>query len=153
NTSANLGNEIAAQDINCLTSDPVVKWTARADTLYTLAMLDPDVPSRADPSQRSVKHWLVMNIAGDRIQSGDIVSAFIPPAPERGTGNHRYVMLVYRQSKRLTPPPRDDCVTARVGFNWRGFVTEYNLGQPVAGNFWLTQWDPSVDEWRAANGL
>ncbi|CAG2116708.1 unnamed protein product [Medioppia subpectinata] len=76
-----------------------------------------------------------MNIAGDGIQSGDIVNAYVPPTPGRGTGSHRYIMLVCTQPRSLITPKRDDSVSARVGFNWHWFKNKYNLGQTVAGNF------------------
>lgn len=56
-----LGNLFSKEET---ADEPVVSFapmTAAAlqDPSYTLAMLDPDVPSRADPENRSFRHWVV----------------------------------------------------------------------------------------------
>lgn len=33
-------------------------------------MTDPDAPSRANPVNGEIKHWLVINIKGDDVKSG-----------------------------------------------------------------------------------
>lgn len=63
------------------------------------------------------------------------------------SGLHRYVFLIYKQSGKLTfDEPR---LTNRSGdnrgkFSISNFAKKYNLGNPVAGNFYQAQWDDYV---------
>lgn len=77
---------------------PVVDWQADPNQLYTLLMVDPDAPSRAEPKRRSFKHWAVVNIPGKDVAKGDCVAEYIGAGPPNGTGLHRYVFLVYKQN-------------------------------------------------------
>lgn len=60
---------------------------------------------------------------------------------------HRYVFLVYKQSgklefeeQRLTNTSGDH----RGKFSIAKFAKKYNLGNPVAGNFYQAKWDDYV---------
>lgn len=77
---------------------PKVEWKADADQLYTLLMVDPDPPSRAQPTFRSIKHWAVLNIPGSDVAKGDEIAEYIGVGAPKGTGLHRYVFLVYKQA-------------------------------------------------------
>ncbi|CAH1250899.1 PEBP1 [Branchiostoma lanceolatum] len=128
-------------------NEPKVTWPAEDGQLYTLAMLDPDSPSRADPRYGQWKHWLVGNIPGNDVRRGDVISEYISPIPLVGTGLHRYVILVYKQTKRLDfDEPRQTSITARGRGLWkvRAFAEKYELGDPVAGNFFEAEWDKWV---------
>lgn len=66
-----------------------------------------------------------------------------------GTGLHRYVFLVYRQpgklvfdEKRLT----NKSVDGRASFKISKFAEKYNLGNPIAGNFYLAEFDDWVPQ-------
>lgn len=39
-----------------------LKWPTEKGALYTLVMTDPDAPSRAAPTDREFRHWLVVNM-------------------------------------------------------------------------------------------
>ena len=80
---------------------PDVAWDAADGKLYTLAMVDPDAPSRANPINRcrissasfltfsssEWLHWLVVNIPSDQnIDSGQVLSEYMGPAPPKGSG-------------------------------------------------------------------
>ncbi|KAK2093082.1 Phosphatidylethanolamine-binding protein 1 [Saguinus oedipus] len=89
--------------------------------LYTLVRTDPDAPSRKDPKYREWHHFLVVNMKGNDISSGTVLSDYVgsgPPkgnyissgtvlsdnvgsGPPKGTGLHRYVWLVYEQDRPL----------------------------------------------------
>ncbi|ODM88163.1 Phosphatidylethanolamine-binding protein 1 [Orchesella cincta] len=56
-----------------------------------------------------------------------------------GTGLHRYIFLIYEQPEKLTFDEKR--LTNRSGdgrgkFSIRNFAKKYNLGQPIAGNFY-----------------
>ena len=65
----------------------------------------------------------------------------------RIVGLHRYVFLLYKQSGELNFT--ETHLTNRSG-SGRGsqsvskFASKYNLGDPVAGNFYQAQWDDYV---------
>ena len=58
-----------------------------------LPVPDPDAPSRDDPKYREWRHWVVMNIPGNRVSAGETRSEYIGAGPPKGTGLHRYVFL------------------------------------------------------------
>lgn len=77
---------------------PKIEWDADPNELYTLLMVDPDAPSRAEPQLRSVKHWAAINIPGSDVEKGLEITEYIGSGAPEGTGLHRYVFLVYKQS-------------------------------------------------------
>ncbi|XP_035740696.1 protein D2-like isoform X1 [Vespa mandarinia] len=128
-------------------NQPTVKWTADADTFYTLCMTDPDAPSRKDPKFREWHHWLVGNIPGNDIKKGETLSEYIGSGPPEGTGLHRYVFLLYKQPKKLTFDEKH--LTNRSGdnrgkFSIKKFAKKYNLGDPIAGNMYQAEYDDYV---------
>jgi len=65
------------------------------------------------------------------------------------TGIHRYVWLVYKQPAELKcdePRLSSRSAEGRPMFSTRNFAAKYRLGQPVAANFYLAQWDDYVPE-------
>lgn len=92
--NVNFGNELTPTQVK---DKPVVTWQAEKGAYYTLVMIDLDGPSRAKPSWREDRHWLVMNIPESSVENGDEVIEFTSSGPGKGTGLHRYVFLVYKQ--------------------------------------------------------
>lgn len=76
---------------------PKVTWEAEKGAFYTLMIVDPDAPSRENHEYREIRHWLVMNIPESAFEKGDEVVEYIGAAPPKGTGLHRYIILVYKQ--------------------------------------------------------
>lgn len=110
-------------------------------------VLDPDAPSRKNPKFREWHHWLVVNIPSNDISKGKELSAYIGSGPPKDTGLHRYVYLIYKQPGKLTCD--ENCLPNNSGANrggWkaRSFVQKYNLGNPMAGNFYLAEYDDYV---------
>lgn len=76
------------------------------------------------------------------------MSEYIGSGPGQDTGLHRYVFLIYKQNeklnfdeKRLTKrSSRED----RRCFSISKFAEKYQLGNPIAGNFYLAAWDDYV---------
>lgn len=74
--------------------------------LYTLIMYDPDAPVG------TYLHWWIANIrpTGRTLQIGpinnasyDTITEYMGPAPPKGSGRHRYIFHLYRQSGVYTP--------------------------------------------------
>ncbi|XP_050298312.1 protein D3-like [Anthonomus grandis grandis] len=126
---------------------PKVKWNADPNSLYTVCMTDPDAPSRSDPKFREWHHWLVGNVPGDDISKGEALSEYVGAGPPKGSGLHRYVILVYKQKKKLTfDEPRIPKTSGdkRPKFAIRKFAKKYDLDGPIAGNFFQAEWDDYV---------
>ncbi|XP_056146990.1 phosphatidylethanolamine-binding protein 1 [Lampris incognitus] len=115
--------------------------------LYTLALTDPDAPSRKDPKFREWHHFLVVNMKGNDVSSGCVMSDYVGSGPPKGTGLHRYVWLVYEQTSSLSCT--ESVLTNRSGdnrgkFKIQSFRQKYGLGCPVAGTCYQAEWDDYV---------
>nr|XP_018905739.1 PREDICTED: protein D1-like isoform X2 [Bemisia tabaci] len=144
---ANLGNHLSIRDLEYWA--PFIHWKSDESEFYTLMMLNLDVPSRENPSQREWIVWLMTNIPGCWVMRGDELIEYEEPDPEKGTGSHRYVLLIYHQKQgkqkfreyafNLIPGIlHQEC--RRQKFNSRLFAADYSLGEPIGINFWETEW-------------
>ncbi|KAG8200127.1 hypothetical protein JTE90_018916 [Oedothorax gibbosus] len=139
------GNELTPTQVKDIPTS--VDWPTEEDGLYTLCMTDPDAPCRKTPKYREWHHWLVVNIPKNRISEGTVMSEYVGSGPPQGTGLHRYVFLVYKQpgvincsEKKLTNRSGNH----RGNFKIESFAKKYNLGDPIAGNYYVAQWDDYV---------
>ncbi|XP_044750335.1 protein D3-like [Coccinella septempunctata] len=137
------GNELTPTEVK---DEPTVSWEANSDEYYLLIMTDHDTPEEV----REVKHWLVGNIKGSDLSTGEVFAEYLGSGPPKGTGLHKYIFLVYKQPQKIDfhEPPRvaHNSRANRLKFSVRNFAKEYNLGDPVAGNYYKAQWDEYVDE-------
>jgi len=144
---AALGNTLTPTQVK---NQPKVSWDAQDESLYTLIKTDPDAPSRIDPKHREWHHWLVVNIPGNDLSKGDTLAEYVGSGPPPGTGLHRYVYLVYQQSGKVSDPEHGVLTNRsgakRGGFKAAAFAEKHNLGDPVAGNFFLAEFDEYVPE-------
>lgn len=140
---ADCGNVLTPTNVK---DAPTVTWPTEEGALYTLILTDPDAPSRSDNKWSEWRHWLVVNITGNDINNGQVLSDYIGSGPPEGTGLHRYIFLIYKQPGLL------QCDELHQGFSPKGrnntkakdFATKYNLGNPIAGNFYQAEWDDYV---------
>nr|XP_014092006.1 protein D2-like [Bactrocera oleae]XP_036234268.1 protein D2-like [Bactrocera oleae] len=144
NVLAENGKELTPTQV---AAQPSIEWNAESDAFYTIIMTDPDAPSRSNPKFREFNHWLVTNIHGMDISSGDVLTAYVGSGPPEGTGLHRYVFLVYKQPAEIrfqeSHVPKNSSQN-RPNFSATKFAKKYKLGDPVAGNFFQAQWDEYV---------
>ncbi|KAB5590616.1 OV-16 antigen [Ceratobasidium theobromae] len=112
---------------------------------YVVAIVDPDAPSRADPTLSQIRHLLAANITVSNTRSEYVPQSFLlknstaatndyrPPTPPVGSGAHRYVALLYSQPKDF------DISFLNVSdirlFNISSFAARTGLGEPLAGTF------------------
>ncbi|KAF8782389.1 Protein D1-like protein [Argiope bruennichi] len=112
------------------TKDPptVVKYKSDPNKLYTLAMIDPDVFTPQNPTAAHYRHWLIENIPGDRVESGDVVSPYYPTAPPSYSDAHRYIFLAYEQpnGQRLNDSMPNES-EKRMNFDPMQFIKDRNL--------------------------
>lgn len=92
--SANLGNVLTPTQVK---DKPKVAWEAEKGAFYTLVKVDPDAPSRKNPTYREYRHWLIMNIPESSVENGDEIIEYIGAGAPKGTDLHRYIFLVFKQ--------------------------------------------------------
>lgn len=153
------GNEVKLGNILTPTQvkdEPLVEWVPEEDEFYTLLLTDPDAPSRAQPAVREWHHWLVGNIKGSDVASGDVLSQYVSSAPPLDSGLHRYVFLLFKQPNGRMDysevPKIAYTGEGRAKFNTKNFINKYML-TIVAGNFYMAQYDDSVPAIHKALGF
>lgn len=142
--TVDLGNELTPTQVK---DPPSVHYEGDENEFYTLCLTDPDAPSRQSPKYREWHHWLVVNIPGNRICDGEVLSEYVGAGPPQGTGLHRYVFLLYKQAEKLTFDEKkltNKSGERRGNFKIRSFAKKYNLGNPIAANLFQAQWDDYV---------
>ncbi|KIM48480.1 hypothetical protein M413DRAFT_232898 [Hebeloma cylindrosporum] len=139
--------------------------------LYTMLLVDPDVPNPESESFTTFLHWMKPNIAlsatSPSLLNLNTHTKYIPPHPQRGTPYHRYVTLLLPQppigssdytlaaasragdiptSMHLDIPVVPDA--ERLGFDVRAFVQKWNLNGAKGGgaHLWREVWDENVSQ-------
>uniref|UniRef100_T1GU81 Phosphatidylethanolamine-binding protein n=1 Tax=Megaselia scalaris TaxID=36166 RepID=T1GU81_MEGSC len=135
NLKVSLGNELTPTQVK---DQPAVKWEAEEGALYTLLMTDPDAPSRKNPEFGEVRHWLVVNIPGNDISKGQVVFDYIGSGPPKDTDS------IQSGKVETTVSVPNNSREGRVKTKARDLIKEYNLGNPIAGNFYQAQYDDYV---------
>lgn len=148
-----LGNELTPKQVK---DEPKVEWVPEEGAFYTLLLTDPDAPSRAQPVVREWHHWLVVNIKGCDVASGDVLSQYVSSAPPQDSGLHRYVFLLFKQPNGRMDysevPKIAYSGEGRAKFNTKNFMNKYML-TAIAGNFYQAQYDDSVPAIHKALGF
>ncbi|KAG5873924.1 hypothetical protein JTB14_030349 [Gonioctena quinquepunctata] len=138
-----LGNELTPKQVM---EAPEVTYEAEDKDFYTLILTDPDAPSRKNPRDREWVHWMIVNIPGNKISDGEVITDYVGAAPPKDSGLHRYVFMLYKQPEKLKVDEEHHGPTdgKRGRFSTEKFSKKYNLGKPVAGNFYQAKHDDSV---------
>lgn len=134
---AKMGNELTPTQVKDL---PTFEYKAEPNQLYTIVMLDPDMPSREKPIARELLHLMITNIPGTDVSKGHQVADYVSAGPPMSTGLHRIVFLLFRQKNRLSDKMK---LTnqARFKFSIKKFAKSFKLSAPIAANFYQTKWD------------
>lgn len=94
-----LGKELTPRQVK---DQPEVRWDADDKDYYALVMTgksardldnhqrirfsDPDAPSRQNPEFREAQHWIVVNIPGNNVSKGEVLTEYIGSGAPQGTG-------------------------------------------------------------------
>jgi len=136
----NNGNELTPSQVK--EAPTSISWPTEDGSLYTLLMTDPDAPSREKPKFREWHHWLVVNIPGCVVNKGEVQLKYVGSGPPKGTKLHRYVFLAYKQPSRISYSDTVVCTKPgleRASRKARDLAATYNLGKPVAGNYFQAE--------------
>ena len=129
---------------------PKVQFHGAEGSLYSLLLFDIDYPSRHHPSERKHVHWMIVNIPGSgaltNAASGQTVLPYLVVAPFHGSGLHRYVFLLFKQSVHFDGKQ----VINLEMFNRKkadidNLTLTYGLGSPIGINVFESQWTSFVD--------
>lgn len=96
--SARLGNKLTASDV---TEAPEVSWDCDRQNIYTIVAFDPDVLGTGNKLLSEGRLWFVANITDCDVEKGETVVEYLPPIPFYGSGDHRIVVLVYKQNPNV----------------------------------------------------
>jgi len=134
------------------------------ENLWTLVLSNPDGHFYEDEAE--YLHWMVSNIPGGGeggvgdLSQGDTVVPYLQPFPPHGTGFHRMVFVLYKQSSRVDlskyrqPPVEDGVDLAARTFRSREFFESNNKSSeegtaktgltPAGLAFFQTDYDTSL---------
>ncbi|KAF2070232.1 hypothetical protein CYY_008452 [Polysphondylium violaceum] len=127
-------------------NQPKITYDAKDDEYYTLIKTDPDAPTRADPKFGEWRHYLVVNIPGNKVEQGDCLSPYIGCGPPPNTGLHRYIYILCKQPSKIHFKGELRChLNADGRNNWKAaeFIKKWNL-EPVACDFFQAEYDSYV---------
>jgi len=114
---------------------------------FTLVMVDAG-PVGTDESAGQTRHWLTYGVTltgssapqNVSVSTGTAITEYAGPAPDSGSGAHRYTILLYNQPSTFSPPANMTKPNIGVGvFNLDDFVTSSGLGSIVAGMYFTVE--------------
>ncbi|KAF8919722.1 hypothetical protein BGZ52_012263, partial [Haplosporangium bisporale] len=105
--------------------------------------VDPDAPSRLNPTYGQWLHWLVVNLTIESfgtlsVPKGTTLMPYMSPGPPNGTGKHRYVFLLYEQPSDVNPSKTQNKLKQRQNFKARDFANQARL-KLVAANYFFAE--------------
>ncbi|KAG2746459.1 PEBP-like protein, partial [Suillus brevipes Sb2] len=141
-----LGNVLTKTDT---ADEPTVAFTPMQvpdvadEPTYTLVMTDPDAPCKKNPEFREWRHWVVTGVKAPSTSAVEMdnlaaqltkpaVTPYYPPSPPPGSGEHRYVLLLYEEpnagfSISADAPERRNQPANRKNWNATMFADKYGL--------------------------
>lgn len=123
--------------------DTSQKWN-----YYTLMLIDPDAPSRDNPTNAQWCHWLVCNIPGTtgNVDQGEECVGYVGAGPPKGSGYHRYIFALFGHSNKVSCDMRISKTSSkgRSKFNGEEFARKHNIGDPIWMNSFEAEWDSYV---------
>uniref|UniRef100_A0A7S2WP17 Uncharacterized protein n=1 Tax=Rhizochromulina marina TaxID=1034831 RepID=A0A7S2WP17_9STRA len=134
---------------------PVVEVSGKLDAkgLYTFVLTDPDAPSRKDPLFREFVHHVIVDIPAAALLHpgskavGREVLGYVGPAPPYNSGPHRYVAMLFLQSRGEVSKAATASYFAsgRVPHRIAEFASMFDL-KLVAVSLFQAEWDSTCDE-------
>ncbi|XP_065601150.1 phosphatidylethanolamine-binding protein 4 isoform X2 [Cyrtonyx montezumae] len=110
---------------------------------YVVMLVDPDAPSRANPRSRFWRHWLLTDVPGTELRTGElrgrVLTEYSRPTPPPHSGYHRYQVRLYEQpeGQRIILDPEER--VSMGSWSVRSFTERFHLGSPAASTQFLTK--------------
>ncbi|KAL4648072.1 39S ribosomal protein L38, mitochondrial-like [Arapaima gigas] len=126
---------------------PRVTYDAEENSLWSLLLTSPD--EHLQDKEGEYVHWLVGNIPGNAVQSGEELCHYMPPFPAKGTGFLRFVFILFKQDKAIDFEQHrrsSPCYSLKERtFKTLEFYRMHQDSMTPAGlAFFQSQWDESV---------
>jgi len=125
---------------------PIVTYdTTDRNNKYTLIMYD----SKAVSPSGNHNHWLVINIPGNSLRTGDLnegtpLLSYKGPAPPSGSGEHIYTFELYKQNDHLDKIAMDENDRI-ISFNdTKNKIGIQDLTTPVTSVFFYSKYTNTV---------
>ncbi|CCH42147.1 54S ribosomal protein L35, mitochondrial [Wickerhamomyces ciferrii] len=127
--------------------------------LYTVLVVNPDVPDLENDSFKTYLHWGLSNIKLSNFNENFIgpkqilenkeineIIDYLPPVPEKNIPTQRFITWVFRQPESISINLKNR------DFDIRSFVEDHGL-DAIGGHIWRSEWDSSVAKVRELYGL
>lgn len=145
-----LSNEVCERRprISIQEFEPIAK-----DSLYSVVIVNPDVPDLENDSFKTLLHYAAVNIriSNDapevNFAQATELADYLPPHPEKNAPAQRFCVWVFRQPARV-----EGAEISREGFDIRQFAGANNL-EAVGAHMWRVRYDLTTDFIRAKYGL
>ena len=127
---------------------PQVHWPSKDDSLWTLVMTNPD--GHFSETNAEYLHWMVSNVKGSDLSQGSVNVPYLQPFPAFGTGFHRYVFILFKQSSPVDLSKFNESGPVSLKgrtFRTSQFFNEYKDQLTPAGlAFFQSDWDSSLTQ-------
>lgn len=132
-------------------NEPFVEFSSSDDesdsSLWTLVMTNPDGHFTDDNAE--YLHWMVTNIKGNDVKSGQVLAPYMQPFPAFGSGFHRFVFVLFKQKGAIDASkyaqPEGDILLSKRTFSTNTFFNEFSDKITPAGlAFCQSDWDSSL---------
>lgn len=146
-----LGNTLKVSETQEKPEINITLSESEPEDTFTLVLTDPDAPTRGDKKWSEYCHYIASGIkpktSGGEVIPVDYSSAtelisYQGPAPPPGTGKHRYVFLLLKETSGTTPKvfqgERPTWGTNVPGSGVKDWAAKNKLS-PVAVNFFYAQ--------------
>jgi len=128
-------------------AQPEVTWSSKEDDIWCLVLTGLD--THLTEENQEYVHWMVANIKGSDISSGQQLFNYLQPFPPHGTGYHRYAFVLYKQEQHIDVSgfTNDQSTTnlSERSFNTYDFYQKHQENLTPAGlSFFQSDWDASL---------
>lgn len=127
---------------------------------YCVLMVDPDIPDLENDSFKTQLCYGLFNLSiqdyndnvidSRKFNQNQIILDYLPPVPEKNSGNHRLVTWLFRQDDTIDNLKQSTVM--RDNFNIREFTKQNNL-LPIGAHMFRSKWDLNVAQVRQEYGL
>ncbi|KAF5316718.1 hypothetical protein D9619_006566 [Psilocybe cf. subviscida] len=111
---------------------------------FVVAAVDLDAPTPQIRTSAQIRHFLGGNFVFESIRTPLLLtnttpalSEFRQPTPPAGSDPHRYVFLLFEQSRAFNTQTLVNSTTSIAMFSIGNFAKAVGLGQPIGGTFML----------------
>jgi len=145
-----LGNDIPVKAVSkrpTFSFHAITPPVEDSNSTFTLILTDPDATSRDNPKLSEQCHWIMTNLTTpipswfvpQKLMEGELES-YLPPAPPKKTGKHRYVFVLLEgeTADLKAPKERPHWGYGKVRHGIRDWAEEHDL-KVVGANFFFAQ--------------